>query len=261
MKQFYLLILAIMGMATLASGHMLYAEYPRDISADSDVDVWITYGHCHGEKTVPDLSVAEVVSPDDDVNELDLDEYNDGLTATVEIDEPGCYILNLQMKPYFSDPKWCGVSGDKDLTLNYGRGLMTVESGNNYGWSSGEGLEIVPLVDPYRLEAGDDFQAEVFWNGEPTDGYYNAMVVRTPSDLLTIQHAVECDVEGDSADGEIEFELTRPGLWVITFFADPIEESGTWTATSNDPEGHYHQGDELEYDAIAPTAYLTFWNG
>ena len=261
MKQFYLLILAIMGMATLASGHVLYAEYPQDISADSEVDVWITYGHIGGDKTVPDLSVAEVVSPDGDVKELDLDEYRDGLTATVEIGEPGCYILDLQMEPYFFDPKWYGVSCDKELTLNYGRGLMAAEFGDNYDWSSGEGLEIVPLVDPYRLVAGYDFQAEVFWNGEPIDGYYNAMIARTPSDLLTIQCAVECEVEGDSEDGEISFELTRPGLWVITFFADMVEESGTWTATSDDPEGHYTQEDELEYDAIAPTAYLTFWSG
>ncbi len=263
MKKRYLLILAVVGIATLASGHMLYAEYPQDISTDSEMDVWITYGHSHGEKTVPDLSVAEVVSPDGDVNELDLDEYNDGLTATVEIDEPGCYILNLQMEPNFVDLAWYGVSGDKELILNYGRGLMTVESGDNYDWSSGEGLEIVPLVDPYGLEAGDDFRAEVFWNGESIDGDYNAVIVRTPSDLLTIQHAVaeEYDAEGYSSDGKIEFELTRPGLWVITFFADTVEESGTWTATNDDPEGHYTQGDELDYDAIAPTAYLTFWSG
>ncbi len=261
MKKLCLLILAVVGIATLASGHMLYAEYPQDISADSEMDVWITYGHSYGEKTVPDLSVAEVVSPDGHVSRLGLEEYENGLRGTVEIDEPGCYILNLQKEANFFDPKWYGISGDKELTLNYGKGLMVAESGDNYGWSSGEGLEIVPLADPYGLEAGDEFQAEVFWNGEPIDGYYNAVMAKTPSDLLTIQHAVECDVEGDSEDGEISFELTRPGLWVITFYADTVEESGTWTTTSDDPEGHYSQGDELEYDAIAPTAYLTFWSG
>ncbi len=261
MKTLYLLILAVAGMVTLASGHMLYAEFPEDISAGSEVDVWITYGHCHGEKMVPDLSVADIVSPDGDVKELDLDEYSDGLITTVEVGDSGCYILDLQMEPHLVDPAWYGVSSDKELILNYGRGLMAVESSDNYDWSSGEGLEIVPLVDPYRLGVGDDFQAEVLWNGRPVDGYYNAMIARTPSDLLTVQHAEEYDAEGDSSDGEIEFELTRPGLWVVTFFADPVDEDGTWTATIDDPEGHYSQGDELEYDAIAPTAYLTFWSG
>jgi cobalt/nickel transport protein len=259
MRRISLLILMVAGIATMASGHSLYAEFPQEISANSEIDVWITYGHCNGEKEDFDLSAAQVVSPDGDINELTLEEYQDGLRGKVDIGKPGCYILDFQKDASFFDPKWYGVSGDKELTLNYARAMMTAESGDNYDWTSGDGLEIVPLVDPYNLEVGDEFRAKVLWNGELLDGYYNAVVAKTPSDLLTIQHAEECEVEGDSEDGVISFELTRPGLWVITVFADSVEESGTWTATSDQESGYYNQDDELEYDAIAPTAYLTLW--
>jgi len=259
MRRIFLLVLMVAGIAAMASGHTLYAEFPLEISANSEIDVWITYGHCHGEKKTPDLSVAQVVTPEGDINELTLEEYQDGLRGKVDIGKSGCYILNIQKEATFFNPKWYGVSGDKELTSNYARAMMTAESGDSYEWTSGDGLEIVPLIDPYNLEVGDEFQAKVLWNGELIDGYYNAVVAKTPSDLLTIQHAEECEVEADSEDGMISFELTMPGLWVVTIFANSVEESGTWTATSDHENGYYNQGDKLEYDAIAPTAYLTFW--
>ncbi|MHC1631023.1 MAG: DUF4198 domain-containing protein [Methanotrichaceae archaeon] len=258
MRRFYLLILAVIGIAAVASGHMLYAEFPEEIPANSDVNVWITYGHPQGEKTVPDLSVADVVSPNGDESNLDLNKYEDGLRGTIDIDEPGCYILNLQMKPTFFDPEWYDTNGDVILLPKYGRSLIVAESGDGYDWSKGDGLEIVPISNPHALRTDDQFQAKVFWNGEPVDGDYNAVLVKKPDDLLTVQHEQKCNVEGNSYNGEIDFELPKPGLWVITFNAK-IDKSGTWTAISDDPKGHYHESDKLKYDQIMPTAFLSFW--
>jgi len=38
-----------------------------------------------------------------------------------------------------------------------------------------------------------------------------------------------------------------------------IDESGTWTAVKDDPSENYKKGDQIEYEEVAPTAYLTFW--
>jgi cobalt/nickel transport protein len=44
-------------------------------------------------------------------------------------------------------------------------------------------------------------------------------------------------------------------------FEATLDETGTWTAEEDDSQGHYRKGDSLEYEQIAPTAYLTFWVG
>jgi cobalt/nickel transport protein len=63
---------------------------------------------------------------------------------------------------------------------------------------------------------------------------------------------------GESQDGIISFATGRAGLWVLAYEAT-IDESGTWTAVKDDPSENYKKGDQIEYDEVAPTAYLTFW--
>ena len=73
-----------------------------------------------------------------------------------------------------------------------------------------------------------------------------------------IQHVKETEITGESDDGSISFETGQPGLWVLSFEAT-IDESGSWTADADEPSGNYKKGDKLEYEQVAPTAYLTFW--
>jgi hypothetical protein len=89
-------------------------------------------------------------------------------------------------------------------------------------------------------------------------GSYSAVVTRLPEDVLVVQHAQVMELDGSSSDGEIRFTTTRPGLWVLSFEAT-LAEAGTWTAESDDPQGRYKKGDELEYEQMAPTAYISFW--
>jgi cobalt/nickel transport protein len=254
-----LLMLAAAGLISIACGHMLYAEFPEDISAPSEVEVWITYGHEDEGLTAPRLSMARAISPDGSSEDLDLKEGEGRLVGAVEVEEAGCYILDLIKEPRLTDMEWFGINGPASLIQEYGRAVMTAGSGRNSDWSSGEGLEIIPAVDPSDLERGDIFEAQVTWQGEPIGGDYSAVVVRTPEDLLTIKHAQDVEVSGSSSEGEAEFELTLPGLWVVTFEAT-VDESGTWTAESDDENGNYAEGDELDFDQITPTAYLTFWS-
>ena len=258
MRLICLLVLTVAGMSALASGHMLYAEFSEEIFAPSVAEVWITYGHDEDEQTVPDLPMARAISPDGASEDLDLEEYQGGLLGEVDVQDEGCYVLDLEKEPRLSDMEWFGINGPASFILEYGRVMMVAKSGSNYDWSSGDGLEIVPKTDPSDLEPGALFEAQVLWEGDPIEGDYNAMVVRTPKDVLMIQHAQEVEVFDSSSDGLVEFELTRPGLWVVTFEAT-IDESGTWTATSDGVNGNYEEGDLLDYDQITPTAYLTFW--
>lgn len=258
MKLTYLLVLAVAGLAYPACGHMLYAEFPEEISAPSDLEVWITYGHDDDDGVAPRLSAARAISPDGSSCDLVLEEEEGGLRGTVTIEEEGCYILDLEKEPRLTDLEWFGTTGPASLIIEYGRALMPAASGTNFDWSSKEGLEIVPTVDPADIESGSSFEAQATWQGEPIEGDYSALKVKSPGDLLLVQHAQDVEVSGTSSDGNVEFELPSSGLWVLTFEAT-ADESGTWTAESDDPNGNYAEGDELEYDQITPTAYLTFW--
>jgi cobalt/nickel transport protein len=256
-----LLFLIVLGFLVItASGHTLYAEFPDKISPNSDAKVWIAYGHTNAanETELSSLAVAQLVSPSGTKSDLELGPFKGGLLGKVKVGTAGCYILNLQMDTSLFNPQWFSVSGASSLVEKYGRVLMTAGSGEGYDWSEGRGLEIVPLVDPFSLKSGDEFSAKVLWNGKPVGGSYNGLVARSPSDVLMIQHVQDTELQGNSQDGSISFKTTRPGLWVLTFDAT-IDEKGKWQATGNDPNGHYRKGDDLEYDEIAPTAYLTFW--
>ncbi|NPV62434.1 MAG: DUF4198 domain-containing protein [Methanotrichaceae archaeon] len=253
----FVLLLGIL--VSSASGHSLYVEFPRDLSTNSKADFWIAYGHGgSADQEIASLPLARLIWPDGQEEELNLEPFQGGLMGAVSLPEPGCYIMDLQMKTTLFNPEWFGAAGSSSLVEKYGRALLTVDSGQGFGWSSGRGLEIVPETDPYGLQSGEEFKAQVLWNGREVSGDYSATVVRLPEDVLVIQHAQETEIEGSSEDGNISFTTTKPGLWVLSFEAT-IDESGSWTAEEDDSQGYFRKGEELEYDQIAPTAYLTFW--
>lgn len=258
MKTIALLILLGL-MISSAAAHSLYAEFPKDTGPDSQTKFWIAYGHGgSADSQIESLPLAQLISPDGSESELSLEPYQDGLKGAVVFDEPGCYIMDLQMETTFFDPSSFGAAGKKSLVEKYGRVLMPVQSGKGYNWSSGKGLEIVPETDPYQLKSGEDFRARVLYNGKSVPGSFSAVITRSPEDVLVVQHAQESEVSGESEDGIIRFSTGRAGLWVLAFEAT-IDESGTWTAAEDDPSGNCKKGDRLEYEEVAPTAYLTFW--
>lgn len=258
MKTIALLILLGL-MISSAAAHSLYAEFPQDLALDSETEFWIAYGHGgSADSRIDSLPLARLISPDGSESNLLLAPYQDGLKGSVVLQKPGCYILDLAMQTSLFNPSWFGAAGTESLVEKYGRVLMPSGSGQGFDWSSGKGLEIVPEIDPYGLKSGDEFKATALWNGKAVPGSYSAVVTRSPQDVLMIQHAQETELSGDSRDGTISFATGRAGLWVLAFEAT-IDESGTWTAAYDDPAGNYKKGEELEYEEVAPTAYLTFW--
>jgi cobalt/nickel transport protein len=242
-----------------AAAHQLYAEFPQNLDSETVADFWIAYGHGGSADTkIDSLPLAQLISPDGSASQVEVDPYQDGLKGTASLKEPGCYILDLQMMTTFFDPAAFGSSGSKSLVEKYGRILMPYQSGEGYEWSSGTGLEIVPKTNPYQLKSGEQFNAHALWNGKPISGSYSAVINRYPQDVLVVQHVQDTEITGESEDGIIGFETGQPGLWVLSFEAN-IDESGSWTADADSSSGNYKKGDKLEYEQVAPTAYLTFW--
>ncbi len=259
MKCISMLLLMGLILVSDASAHSLYVEFPRDLSTDANAEFWIAYGHGgSADQEISSLPVARIVSPSGQPKELQMHPFQGGLKGDVAFPEPGCYILDMQMDSTFFDPIWFGSSGSRSLVEKYGRALLPVQSGKGFGWSSGTGLEIVPETDPYGLKSGEQFSAKALWNGKPVPGSYSAVIVRSPDDVLVVLHAQQTEQEGSSSDGSISITATRPGLWVLSYEAT-LDETGKWAAGEDDPQGHYEKGEQLSYEQIAPTAYLSFW--
>lgn len=259
MKSISMLLLMGLILVSDASAHSLYVEFPRDLSTDANAEFWIAYGHGgSADQELVTLPVARLVSPSGQPKELEMQPFQGGLKGDVAFPEPGCYIMDMQMDSTFFDPEWFGSSGSRSLVEKYGRALLPVQSGQGFDWSSGTGLEIIPETDPYGLKAGQRFMARALWNGKAVSGSYSAVIARSPEDVLVIQHAQQTEQEGSSSDGSISFAVTRPGLWVLSYEAT-LDETGEWTAGEDDPKGHYKIGEQLQFEQIAPTAYLSFW--
>ena len=258
MKQSGLLLLLVI-LVSPAMGHTLYAEFSDELSANSNAPFWIAYGHGGSADTeLTSLSLARLISPGGSASDLVLEPYQGGLRGTAALGDEGCYIMDMQMQSTIFNPSWFGSSGSISLVEKYGRALLPAQSGKGYDWSSNSGLEIVPETDPYDLRSGDQFRAKALWNGNAVPGSFSAVITRQPEDVLMIQHAQQTELAGESIDGSISINTTRPGLWVLSFEAT-IDEPGSWTAEGDDSQGHYKKGDVLEYEQIAPTAYLSFW--
>ena len=258
MKTLALLILLGL-MLPIAVAHQLYAEFPQSLDSETSAEFWIAYGHGGSADTkIDSLPVAQLISPVGSTKDIEVVPFQDGLKGSVSLEEPGCYLLDLQMMTTFFDPASFGSSGSKSLVEKFGRVLLPYQSGEGYQWSSGTGLEIVPQTDPYQLKSGEEFRVRALWNGKPVPGSYSAVINRHPDDILVVQHVQDTEFTGESDDGSINFETGQPGLWVLSYEAT-IDESGSWTAVADDPSGNYKKGDKLIYDEIAPTASLTFW--
>lgn len=253
------MLLMLLMLVSSASAHNLYAEFPDELLTDSQAEFWIAYGHVGSADTkLESLPIARIIAPDGKKTDLVLEPYKDGLKGMASLEAPGSYILDLQMTTTFFDPAWFGAAGSKSLVEKYGRVLMPCQSGEGYDWSSGLGMEVVCETDPYQLNPQDEFNARVLYNGKAVPGSYTAVITRHPDDVLVVQHIQDTEVAGESSDGSISFKVGPPGLWVLSFEAN-IDEKGSWIAVEDDPNGNYQKGDELEYEQIAPTAYLTFW--
>jgi cobalt/nickel transport protein len=168
-----------------ASARSLYVEFPRDLSADPKADFWIAYGHgVSADQEIVSLPPSHLISPDCQEEELNPEPSQCGLNGAVSLPNPGCYIMDLQMKTTFFNPEWFGAVGSSSLVEEYSQALLAVDSGQGFGWPNDRGLEIVPETDPYGLQSGEEFKSQVLWNGRWVSGDYSATVVRLPEDAL-----------------------------------------------------------------------------
>ncbi|WP_419769096.1 MAG: DUF4198 domain-containing protein [Candidatus Marinarcus sp.] len=132
-----------------------------------------------------------------------------------KVKRPGIYQFFVQPTPYFEPSEEKFISHVPKLIVS-GYGLEE-------GWDKPLGLkyEIVPLVKPFGLYAGNIFSGVVLHNGKPAADteveveLYNEFGLKAPSDAHVTQ------VVKTNANGEFSFVMNHKGWWG---FAALIEE-------------------------------------
>lgn len=128
-------------------------------------------------------------------------------TGSYTVNAPSVYQFYVQPKPYFE------VSEEK--FISHVPKLIISTYGLEEGWDKPIGLkyEIVPMVKPFALYAGNSFQGVVLHNGKPASNVevevelYNEFGLKAPTSAHVTQ------VVKTNANGEFSFVMNHKGWW------------------------------------------------
>lgn len=136
-------------------------------------------------------------------------------SSSYEIKTPGVYKFFVQPQPYFEP--------SEEKFISHVPKLIISSFGLEDGWDEPIGLkyEIIPLIKPFGLYAGNLFQGKVLHDGKPAINIevevelYNEFGLKAPTDSHITQ-VVKTD-----ANGVFSFVMNHKGWWG---FAALIEE-------------------------------------
>jgi cobalt/nickel transport protein len=131
-------------------------------------------------------------------------------TTSYRIQRPGDHVFYVEPAPYWEPAEDCYI-------IHYAKTIVNA-MGLEDGWDAELGLktEIVPLVRPYGLWAGNVFRGIVKVDGKPAPfaeievEYYNEPG-KTPVEAPTPAHVTQL-IKAD-AQGEFTYAMPRAGWW------------------------------------------------
>ena len=121
---------------------------------------------------------------------------------------PGVYTIGMEPKPYWEPAEDCFI-------IHYTKTLVAAY-GAESGWDAPAGypMEIVPLTRPFGLYAGNVFQGQVLYKGEPLAHaeveveYYNREGDATAPTPYMVTQVVKAD-----ANGVFSYAAPKAGWW------------------------------------------------
>ena len=214
------LLLSIMLGAMVAQAHFLTLLTSADNVNKQNKQLQIEAMFIHPfEQTGMTMVKPEGIYVNSKQNSLPLQEvkrFNEkAWTSSYEIKRPGVYQFFTVPKPYYEPSEQKYISHvPKVIVSAYGL---------EEGWDEPLGLkyEMIPMVKPFALYAGNLFQAKVLHNGKPAANVevevelYNEFGLKAPSDAHITQ------VVKTNSNGEFSFVMNHKGWWG---FAALIEE-------------------------------------
>jgi len=198
-----------------------------------------------------------VVDPDGRQYEPDEEQWSyDGKVSYLKVGlgSPGNYVVGVETRPrkVILEPevfnyylRYEGLWDDRDERealqetelgvteryIKYTKAILQAgdDQSDSYATELGYEVEIIPLVNPYRLQVGDTFRARILKQGEPLTGelvYATHEGHYLADDEGIFDEAVKTRSNGN---GVIEFDLTAPGRWYVRFInLNRMDEPEYW---------------------------------
>lgn len=127
--------------------------------------------------------------------------------ANYTLKTPGIYQFFVQPKPYFESSEEKFISHVPKIIIN--------AFGLEEGWDKPIGLkyEIIPMVKPFALYAGNSFQGVVLHNGKPASNVEVEVELNNDFGLKAPTSAHITQVVKTNANGEFSFVMNHKGWW------------------------------------------------
>ena len=182
------LIASLLSFASIAQAHDLWVDVPAQISSDSILKANIGYGHYPYVEKIPEARLKifapmEVISQDGEKQIL----VQKGENYQYQSSKPltnGSYWVTATYKPTFWSQNAEGWKMENlkglpnatycEETQMFAKKLITVGKQKLNAEMAktriGLPLEIVPLEDPSKVKAGEQFPVQIFYNDQPLAG-------------------------------------------------------------------------------------------
>lgn len=188
-------------------------------------------------------------------------------------DDKGDYII-------YADMEAIEVEEEEIIWEDHVKAIIQYKVTHGWEQSTGQIIEIIPLVRPYGLEAGFVFVGQAFYDGEPLasakveiEKYYP--VGEAPEPLPTWEAMITREATTDQ-NGVFSFTLDEPGVWVIAVAVTipgvggeydkdvrgilmvPMEEPFPEEIGLEDDDGKAEDDDEIDSDEFATMKNLVY---
>jgi len=256
------LIICVLFLGILFStveAHFLYLEtedHPRTIPINQEVKIY--FGHPNKPETFYEgehfrIEEACLYKPDGNIEKLILKNEPHNLTSTITLSQKGEYIVMIKNLPSVYNPAWHGGKEPVKLSQSYAKVLIYTGGSENWDKVIGQGVEIIPQVNPHYLRVGDKFNVNFLYEGKPVRGEYAAA-----HETQGIHDPKIAQIGKTQKDGSFSIELNRSGMWAVTAKHN-INKSGVWKASYAHKKGWFIKGEDLKYEQLSYSAIITFW--
>ena len=228
-------IFIILGISSIACAHFnffLPDEWHMDSATENEIQ--IIWGHPYEGIyfDAPEIKEVGLISPDGSKSTLTASDIKvtgeEGQASAFKVSftpsTKGDYIL-------FADMKAIEVEEEEIIWEDHVKAIINYKTTGGWEQSTGQIIEIIPLVRPYGLEEGFVFVGQAFYDGEPLPGatveiekYYP--VGEAPDPLPDWDPMITRETTTDQ-NGVFSYTLDEPGIWVtaVSYIIPAQDES------------------------------------
>ncbi len=200
----------------------------EDYTTEIGSPVWISFGFghyylCPGTEPLLARYKVKVYMIGPDGNKVSLSAINGWGYSSITLQKEGTYVIVAERKPMFFTKTIEGYKIGKSkkevknviyckYSAKYAKAIVNVgkAGGKIFSKTFGNLLEIIPLLDPGKIKAGDYFPVKVLFKNRPIKTWVFATYSGFSTDKNVFAYATKTD-----STGICKIKIIRSGIWLI----------------------------------------------